>query len=159
MKPTFSIIGKKNSGKTTFIEKLIPELSQRGYRVGVLKHDVHGFEMDREGKDTWRHTQAGAVTVSIAGPGKLAVLKSLQEEMSLEEIVERFFWDVDVVITEGYKRAGRAKIEITRTPELISDPKELLAIISDLFFEMDIPRFSLEDTPGVSDFIVARMNL
>ncbi|MCC6442960.1 MAG: molybdopterin-guanine dinucleotide biosynthesis protein B [Armatimonadetes bacterium] len=159
MVPTFSVIGKKNSGKTTFIEKLVPELMRRGLRVGVLKHDVHGFEMDHEGKDTWRHTQAGACTVAIAGPGKMAVLKNLEEEMPLEAVVERFYWDVDMVVTEGYKRAGRYKIEITRTDILISEPSELMAVISDLPLEVEVPRYSPEDVAGVADFLLDNMNM
>ena len=57
MIPIVSIVGKSDSGKTTLIEKLLPELTRRGYRIATVKHDVHGFEVDREGKDSWRHKQ------------------------------------------------------------------------------------------------------
>ena len=89
MLPIISIVGASNSGKTTYLERLIPELRQRGYRVGTLKHDVHGFEMDREGKDTWRHRKAGAQTIAIASPVMLGAIREIDAEMPVEQIAGR----------------------------------------------------------------------
>ena len=80
--PVISIVSKKNCGKTTLLEKLIPELKRRGYRIGILKHDIHGFDIDHEGKDSFRHKAAGAEIVAISCPWKLSVIKDVQEEMT-----------------------------------------------------------------------------
>ncbi len=78
--PIISIVSKKNCGKTTLLEKLIPELKQRGYRVGTIKHDVHGFNIDHEGKDTFRHKSAGADIVAISCPWKISIIMDVAEE-------------------------------------------------------------------------------
>ncbi|OGQ40569.1 MAG: molybdopterin-guanine dinucleotide biosynthesis protein B, partial [Deltaproteobacteria bacterium RIFCSPLOWO2_01_FULL_42_9] len=75
-----SIVGKSGSGKTTLLEKVVAELTKRGYRVGTIKHDVHGFEIDHEGKDSWRHKMAGAKTVVLSSPDRVAVIKDVDEE-------------------------------------------------------------------------------
>ena len=86
MIPIVSVVGKSDSGKTTLIEKLVPELTRRGYRVATVKHDMHGFEVDREGKDSWRHKQAGAHTVVIASPQKIALIRDVERDLTLDEI-------------------------------------------------------------------------
>src|SRR5512143_812522 len=88
MPPIVCIVGASDSGKTTFLEKLIPELVRRGHRVGTVKHDVHGFELDTPGKDTWRHARAGSRAVVISGPGKVAVLLTVEGEASLDQVAE-----------------------------------------------------------------------
>jgi molybdopterin-guanine dinucleotide biosynthesis protein B len=105
MIPIISIVGKSNSGKTTLIEKLIPELNRRGYRVGTVKHDVHGFEVDKEGKDSWRHRKAGAYSTIISSPQQIALIRTMSYDAPLDEIRDRFIQDVDIIIAEGYKRA------------------------------------------------------
>ena len=104
--PILSVVSKKNCGKTTLLEKLIPELKRRGYRVGTLKHDIHGFDIDHEGKDTFRHKAAGADTVAISCPWKVSIIKDVSEELTPEQLVEQYFEEVDIVLTEGYKQAG-----------------------------------------------------
>ena len=86
MIPIVSIVGKSDIGKTTLIEKLLPELTGRGYRVATVKHDVHGFEVDREGKDSWRHKKAGAHTVVISSPQKIALIRDVEKDLTLEEV-------------------------------------------------------------------------
>ncbi len=157
MIPIISIVGKSDSGKTTFIEKLIPELNRRGYRVATVKHDIHGFEVDREGKDSWRHKQAGAHTVVISSPTKLALIRDVEKDLTLAELRERLIQDVDVILSEGYKKDIQPKIEIFRkeiheTP-LCTKEDNLVAIVSDQEVSIDVPRFSLEDIQGVGDFI------
>ena len=100
--PVISIVGKSESGKTTLIEQLLPELKRRGYRIGVVKHAHHGFDMDRKGKDSYRHKQAGADTVMIASPGRIAMIKDVRGER-LDDLIP-FFKDMDLLITEGFKR-------------------------------------------------------
>lgn len=157
--PVVSIISKKNSGKTTLLEKLIPELKTRGYRVGTVKHDTHGYEIDHKGKDTWRHKQAGADTVAISSPWKVSVIKDVAEEVSIDQIVAQHFGDMDIVITEGYKRAAKPQIEIFRSTAHKSplhtkeDKKHLTAIVSDVDVDLGVPRFDINDVVSIADFI------
>jgi molybdopterin-guanine dinucleotide biosynthesis protein B len=160
MLPIICIVGASDSGKTTFLEKLIPELSRRGYRVGTVKHDAHGFEMDREGKDTWRHRKAGAQTIAISSPTQVATIRQVQAEMELEELVARYFWQEDVLIAEGFKRSRFPKIEIFRTaiePSPICGVKDnLIGIVTDDPVEVDVSVFRFEEVARVADFIEDR---
>jgi len=154
--PVISIVGgKSNSGKTTLLVKIIREAKRRGWRVATLKHDVHGFEMDQPGKDTWRHAQAGADIVAISSPQKIAILEKVTEDQPLDEVLARI-QGVDVIFTEGYKQANKPKIEVFRSAvhqELFSKPEELLAIASDVSFDNGIPCFGLDDAQGICDLI------
>ena len=78
--PIVSIVGNSGSGKTTFLEKLIPEMIRRGFKVGTIKHDVHGFEMDKPGKDSWRHKRAGAHTTMISSPYQIGMVMDVDED-------------------------------------------------------------------------------
>jgi molybdopterin-guanine dinucleotide biosynthesis protein B len=157
MIPIVSIVGKSDSGKTTLIEKLIPELTRRGYRIATVKHDIHGFEVDREGKDSWRHKQAGAHTVVISSPNKIALIRDVERDLNLEELREKLIQDVDLILSEGYKKDVQPKIEIFRKEkhkELLSTKEDnLIAIVSNQEFNVGVPCFHLEDMKGLSDFI------
>jgi molybdopterin-guanine dinucleotide biosynthesis protein B len=157
MIPIVSIVGKSDSGKTTFIEKLLPELTRRRYRIATVKHDVHGFEVDREGKDSWRHKQAGAHTVVISSPKKAALIRDVEKDLTLEEIREKLIQDVDLILSEGYKKDVQPKIEIFRKAKhkelLCTKEDNLIAIVSDKKFRVGVPCFSLDDMRGVADFI------
>ena len=111
--PVISVVGKTNVGKTTLLEKLLPELKRRGYRVATIKHDAHRFELDTPGKDTWRHAQAGSDCVVISSAEKLAMIQKVEGELTLDDIVARLP-PVDIVLTEGYKRQDKPKIEVSR---------------------------------------------
>lgn len=157
--PVISIVGgKSNSGKTTLLEKIIREAKGRGWRVATLKHDVHGFEMDQPGKDTWRHAQAGADVVAISSPRKIAILESVSGDQPLDEVIARIR-GVDVIFTEGYKYGNKPKIEVYRSgvhQELFSKPEELIAIASDITFDNGIPCFGLDDAQGICDLIAEK---
>ncbi len=157
--PVVSIISKKNAGKTTLLEKLIPELKHRGYKVGILKHDTHGFEIDHKGKDTYRHKQAGADSVMISSPWKISLIKDVNKDLPIDEIVESYFMDMDIVITEGYKRAGKPQIEVFRSLahetclyEKGTD-SPVIAMLSDINMDMDVPVFDINDITAIADFI------
>ncbi len=153
-----SIVGKSNSGKTTLLEKLIPELKRRGYRVATVKHDTHGFEIDQPGKDTWRLAKAGADAVVISSSDKLALIRRVLREQSLEEIAT-LVGDVDIILTEGYKRGPAPKIEVSRravSTELLCTADELVAIASDQRFPLPVPQFALDDAGGLADLLEAR---
>jgi molybdopterin-guanine dinucleotide biosynthesis adapter protein len=157
MIPIISIVGKSDSGKTTLIEKLVPELTRRGYRVATVKHDMHGFEVDREGKDSWRHKQAGAHTVVISSPQKLALIRDVEKDLTLDEIRRKWIQDVDIILSEGYKRDVQPKIEIFRKEKhkklLCAKKDNLIAIVSNQTFRVGVPCFDLEDMKGLSNFI------
>jgi len=148
------------SGKTTLIEKLIIQLKSRGYRVGALKHDVHQFEMDTEGKDSYRFTKAGADQVMIASANKLGMVRILHEEMKMAEIL-RLFEDVDFIFLEGFRDSGYPKIEIHRkginTSLLCNDPnsapQRFYAVASDEAISATIPVLNLNDVEGIADWI------
>jgi len=155
MTPIISIVGKSESGKTTLIEKLIPELKKRGYRIGTVKHALHGFQIDREGKDSFRHKAAGADTVIVVSPESIAMIKN-GDGMTLDSVVG-YFSDVDLVITEGYKRENKPKIEVFRKARhkdtLCRDDDNLMALVTDDDIDINVPRFGLEDIKGLADLI------
>jgi molybdopterin-guanine dinucleotide biosynthesis protein B len=149
------MVGKSGVGKTTALERVIREIKQRGYRVGTVKHDTHGFEIDKPGKDSWRHAQAGSDAVVVSGPRKMALIRQVDREMVLDEIVD-LMGDVDLVITEGYKAGDKPKIEVTRQArgtELLCQPDELIAILADYAVDMPVPQFALEDAAGLVDLL------
>lgn len=159
MAPIICVVGKSDVGKTTFLEKLIPELVRRGYRVGTIKHDVHGFDIDKPGKDTWKHAQAGSGTVVISAADKLAVIKRVDREATLDEIALLVGDSVDVVLTEGFKRSNKPKIEVSRREkgaELLCEERELVAVVTDNEFDLRAPQFGLDDAAGVADLIERR---
>ncbi|RJQ39121.1 MAG: molybdopterin-guanine dinucleotide biosynthesis protein B [Nitrospiraceae bacterium] len=155
MIPIISVVGKSNVGKTTLLEKLLIELKKRGYRVATIKHDVHGFNIDQPGKDTWRHAQAGADTVIISSPAKVALISRVEQEKTLDQVAAMAV-DVDIIFTEGYKQENKPKIEVFRSgvyDELLCEPHELIAIASDLQFDNGVPCFGLDDAAGLVDLI------
>jgi len=154
--PIISFVGKSGSGKTTLLEKLIPELRRRGYRVATVKRHAHpGFEIDVPGKDTWRHAQAGSDHVIIAAPDKIASIRRLERELTLDEIAASVS-DVDLILTEGFKHAGKPAIEVVRAAaglDLVSDPQQRRALASDTPFDLGLPCFELNDAVGIADWI------
>ncbi|MCK5912522.1 MAG: molybdopterin-guanine dinucleotide biosynthesis protein B [Desulfuromusa sp.] len=163
--PVVSIVAKSGTGKTTLLEKLIAELKSRGYRVGVVKHNAHRFEIDHEGKDSWRLTQAGADTMVITSAEKIALVKQNRagREPSLEEIIVAYCGDVDILLTEGFKRSTMPKIEVHRQAcgDTLSCRGEnhdsaLVAVASDCPLELDVPVYDLNDTVGLCDLIVTQ---
>lgn len=155
--PIVSIVGSKKSGKTTLVERLVAELTRRGYRVGTIKHDVHGFEVDHEGKDSYRHFHAGARATIIASEEKLALVKRLETPLSLDELVHMYLDDADIIITEGFKSRDKPKIEVYRkkhNPELICGRGDnVLAIASDEATEAPVPVLNLNDIHQIADFV------
>lgn len=153
-----SVVGKSGSGKTTLIEKLIPELKKRGYRIGIIKHAHHGFDIDKKGKDSWRHKEAGADTVLVASPGKIAMVKNDKYD-SLDGLA-KYFDDVDLVITEGYKREDKPKIEVFRTGRhkepLCSNVNNLIAFVTDSDIDLNVPKFGLEEIEELADWLEKR---
>ena len=157
--PVVCFVGRSQAGKTTLLEKLIPELKRRGYRVATVKHHSRpGFEIDYPGKDTWRHAQAGSDQVVIVAPDKMAAIRRLERELTLDEIIATIE-GVDIILVEGFKRANKPKIEVIRAAcgaEPLCAPHELAAIVSDVPLSLAVPRFGLDDVTGLADLIEAR---
>jgi molybdopterin-guanine dinucleotide biosynthesis protein B len=131
--PIVSFVGKSNAGKTTLLEKLIPELMKRGYKVGTIKHDAHSFDIDHPGKDSWRHAQAGSLVAVISSPSRTAVVRRTDEEIGLDDIAETYMESVDIILTEGYRCEGKPKVEVLadRSGAPLSPPEELIMVVSD----------------------------
>ena len=147
MIPVISFVGRSGAGKTTYLEKIITEMKRRGFRVGVIKHDSHGFEMDHQGKDTWRHAKAGADVVCIASKEKFAMIIRTSRDMTLDEVIARIE-DVDILFVEGYRNQGHRLIEIFRrdgTTSPLGNPSELFAVVSDITVYPSVPHFDLND--------------
>lgn len=157
--PVVSVVGKSDSGKTTMICGLLPELKRRGYRVATIKHDVHGFEIDKPGKDTWKHSQAGADIVVISSPEKIALMEKVGTELTLEQVIARIE-NVDLILSEGYKRNNKPKIEVFRSTvhdaPLCGREDNLLALASDVRPELGVPVFALNDYSAIADLIEER---
>jgi len=158
--PIVSIVGKSNSGKTTLIEKMIGELVRRGWRVGTIKHNMHGFEIDHEGKDSWRHKKAGARTTVIASPHQVAVVEDADGDYEIRDLRDRYIRNVDIVLVEGYKKNPYPKIEVFRSvlkrERLCSVDDNLIALASDVPVEAEVPCLDLNDVPGLVDLIEGR---
>jgi molybdopterin-guanine dinucleotide biosynthesis protein B len=153
--PVVSMVGKSGVGKTTALEQVLREIKHRGYKVGTVKHDTHGFEVDKPGKDSWRHARAGSDAVAISGPRQMALIRRLDREMTLDEVVA-LMADVDLVITEGYKGGDKPKIEVTRRArgtEMLCQPDELIAIMTDHPVDMPVPQYALDDPAGIVDLL------
>lgn len=122
-----------NSGKTTLIEGIIKELKKEECIISTIKHDVHGFDIDKKGKDTYKHRLAGADNVSISSKNRFALIKELSEEISLDKIINQNL-DSDYIIVEGYKHSDLRKIEVFRkgiSKEIISQEEKLIAVATD----------------------------
>ncbi len=156
-----AIVGKSDSGKTTLIEKLVPELLRLGLRVGTVKHDAHSFEIDHPGKDSWRHGQAGAHAYVVASRERLAYIARLDGELALADIARRYFADFDLVVAEGYKATAPHRVEIFRSgaghAAPLCAPGEALALVSDAALEHD-HRFGLDDGAALARFLVTRLD-
>ncbi len=155
--PIITFVGKSGTGKTTFLEKLIPVLKARGYRLAVLKHDAHQFEVDKPGKDTYRFSAAGADVVTISNAEKFAMMEHPVAELTIQDIVSRLP-TVDLVLTEGYKKSRYPKIEIHRAAlhrPLIAPPEQILAIMTDEPLDSSALQLDLEDITGCADTIEA----
>lgn len=148
MIPVFSIISSKsNVGKTTVICSIIEELKFRGYKVATIKHDVHGFDIDHPGKDSWKHAEAGADTVVISSKEKIALIEKLETEYTLDEVISKIH-NVDIIITEGYKNENKPKLEVYRkgiSNIIHSKEKDLFAIITDIPLNMEVSQFNFNE--------------
>ncbi len=155
------VVGRPNSGKTTLIERIIPEFTRRGLRVGAVKR-VAKFDVDMPGKDSWRHGQAGADAYTVASATKLAFIARRTEEASLEQIVSRYFAGYDVIVCEGYHWEAPDVVEVFRSgaghESTVCEPDEALVLVTDARLSHD-HRFGLDDNEALARFLLERLGL
>jgi molybdopterin molybdotransferase/molybdopterin-guanine dinucleotide biosynthesis protein B len=160
----FGVVGWKNAGKTGLMERLVTEITGRGFSVSTVKHAHHTFDVDHEGKDSYRHRVAGAQEVMLASRNRFALMHELRDgdEPTLEELLSKLA-PVDLVLVEGYKRDAHAKIEAfraeTKNTLIAPDDPTILAVASDSEITVDRPVFDLDDTASVADFILKQVGL
>jgi molybdopterin-guanine dinucleotide biosynthesis protein B len=163
--PLFGVVGWKNSGKTTLMVGLVGELTRRGYVVSVIKHAHAKFEIDHEGRDSYKMREAGARQVALSSPKRFALMRELGDtpELSFAEIVS-YAGPCDLVLVEGFKREQFPKIEIRRDGAVSREPldgmfPQIMAIASDRSEDGVLPVFGLNDVKSIADFVVATVGL
>lgn len=160
----YGVVGWKNAGKTGLMERLVTEITGRGHSVSTVKHAHHRFDVDHEGKDSFRHRQAGATEVLLASRNRFALMHELrdQDEPPLEALLAKLA-PVDLVLVEGYKRDMHPKVEahrsVTGNPLIAPGDETVRAVASDKELELDRPVFDLDDTKAIADFILQEVGL
>lgn len=160
----YGVVGWKNAGKTGLMERLVSEISGRGFSVSTIKHAHHGFDVDQPGTDSHRHRMAGATEVLLASRKRFALMHELrgEEEPALGALLQRL-GPVDLVLIEGYKRDTHPKVEVRRaetgTPLIAENDPTVRVVASDTPLDIDRPVFDLNDTKGIADFILREVGL
>jgi molybdopterin-guanine dinucleotide biosynthesis adapter protein len=159
------IVGWKNNGKTTLVVRLVEHLAARGLRVSTVKHAHHEVDLDRPGKDTYRHREAGAAEVMLATSRRWALVHELrgEEEPPLDALLARMA-PVDLVVVEGFKRFPHPKVEVHRrergTPLIAREDPTVVAVASDEPLpDLPVPVLDLDDVPGIAALVLARLEL
>jgi molybdopterin-guanine dinucleotide biosynthesis protein B len=155
MAPIVSIVGKSSTGKTTFLEKLIREITSRGYKVATIKHSHHSISFDQPNKDSWRHAKAGAAATMVSSTTSIQVIKSVSRELSIDELARNLSEDYDIILTEGFSRGAAPKIEIHRKEAgpLLENAQKLFAVVTDEPLETEARQFSMDDVKGIADLL------
>ena len=153
--PALAVVGWSGSGKTTLLARLVPELRQRGLRVGVVKHSSDAHPLHREGSDTARYAESGAAFVAFAHPSGVQLTFPEPPEQVLA-LLERFAGTVDLVLVEGWKQGPLPKLEVWREglgPLLAAERQDVLAVVSDSAVPGPVRRFAPDDVRGIATFI------
>ena len=159
MKRVIGVAGFKNAGKTTLVEKLVTELTRRGHRISTVKHAHHSFDIDHEGRDSFRHRKAGASEVAVVSRHRWAIIHESRNdaEPSLEEILSKLA-PCDLVIVEGYKRDRHDKVEVRNIalahPRLAGDDPTVVAVAANgPVTDAPVPVFDRDDVTALAAFI------
>jgi molybdopterin-guanine dinucleotide biosynthesis protein B len=158
--PLVCIVGHSGSGKTTYIERLIPELKKRGYRLAVIKHHHGEFDIDVEGKDSWRYLQAGSDAAVISSPDKVALTKKVDHDLNPDELQTLVGDGFDLIIIEGFKKSDELKIEVYRaelSKTLACLPEDLVAVVTDEKLDLSIAQYDLNNVAAIADLIERRL--
>ncbi|MDD2741142.1 MAG: molybdopterin-guanine dinucleotide biosynthesis protein B [Rhodocyclaceae bacterium] len=160
----FGIAGYSGSGKTTLLEKLIPQFTARGLKVSVIKHAHHGFDIDRPGKDSYRHREAGATEVLLSCNDRWALMHERRDEgeISLDELISRLA-PCDLVLIEGFKQEPVPKLEVYRPengkPPLFPERSDIVALATDDGIETTLPKLPLNNVGAMADFVMNYLQL
>jgi molybdopterin-guanine dinucleotide biosynthesis adapter protein len=160
----FGIAGWSGSGKTTLLEKLIPQFTARGLRVSVIKHAHHGFDIDRPGKDSFRHREAGASEVLLSCNDRWALMHERRDEseVCLDELLARLA-PCDLVLVEGFKQEPIPKLEVYRPengkPPLFPGRNDIVAVAGKVEIATSLPRLALDDVAAIADFVMKTLQL
>ena len=159
--PVFGVTGWKNSGKTTLVCELVKEITARGFKVSTIKHAHKTFEIDHEGRDSFRHRTSGASEVAVISKQRWAIINELRDdpEPPIEEILEKL-QPVDLVIIEGFKKEPHPKIECRRLEarsqdEIYKDDSSIIALATDHPMTVKLPQFDLNDVKSIADFVIS----
>jgi molybdopterin-guanine dinucleotide biosynthesis adapter protein len=140
---------------------MIPELIRRGYRVATIKHNIRGFDIDHEGKDSWRHKKAGAQATLIASPHRVALIEDMERDCELSELRDRYIRNVDIILSEGFKKNPHPKIEVFRAElkhsPLCTKDDNLIAVMSDRPMERGVPCIDIDDIESLVNLIEERI--
>jgi molybdopterin-guanine dinucleotide biosynthesis protein B len=160
----FGIAGYSGSGKTTLLEKLIPQFTARGLTVSVIKHAHHGFDIDRPGKDSYRHREAGASEVLLSCNDRWALMHERRDgsDVTLDELLARLA-PCDLVLVEGFKQEPIPKLEVYRPengkPPLFPERSDIVAVASNVALAASLPRLALDDVAAIADFVMNTLQL
>jgi molybdopterin-guanine dinucleotide biosynthesis protein B len=160
----FGIAGYSGSGKTTLLEKLIPQLTSRGLKVSVIKHAHHGFDIDRPGKDSYRHREAGASEVLLSCNDRWALMheRRAETDVTLDELLGRLS-PCDLVLIEGFKQEPVRKLEVYRPengkPPLFPERPDIVAVATDADIAAGITKLPLNDVAAIASFIIDTLQL
>jgi molybdopterin-guanine dinucleotide biosynthesis protein B len=160
----FGIAGWSGSGKTTLLERLIPQLTARGLKVSVIKHAHHGFDIDRPGKDSYRHREAGAMEVLLSCGDRWALMHERREEPepTLSELIGHLS-PCDLVLIEGFKQEPVPKLEVYRPengkPPLFPERDDIVAVATDAGIETNVPKLPLNDYVAIAEFVMKTLDL
>lgn len=156
----FGVVGWSGSGKTTLVVALVSEIIRRGLSVSTLKHTHHSVDLDRQGKDTHRHRQAGATEVALLSASRWTLMHELRgaEEPTANALAERMT-PVDLLLVEGFKQAGHPKLEVHRPvlgkPLLSPSDPRIVAVASDQpLIGLAVPCLALDDVVQIADFVL-----
>lgn len=154
--PIITFIGRSNSGKTTLLTKIIPDLKSRGYGIATIKHSHHDVDVDKEGKDSWKHRKAGAETVLLLSGKRLSCIREFEEEPKVEDISGLYIHDADIILAEGFKGSHLPRIWVFRGEATLPSARKddnLLAVVSDREVDLGVPWFHIDDAASISSFI------
>ena len=160
----FGIAGYSGAGKTTLLEKLIPRLISRGLKVSVIKHAHHGFDIDRPGKDSYRHREAGAAEVLLACGERWALMheRRHEPEPTLSELIGHLS-PCDLVLIEGFKQEPVPKLEVYRPengkPPLYPDRPDIVAVATNATIPADLVHLPIDDADAIATFIIQHLEL
>ncbi|PLS23112.1 molybdopterin-guanine dinucleotide biosynthesis protein B [Neptunicoccus cionae] len=160
----FGITGWKNTGKTSLVERLVANFTARGLVISTVKHAHHNFDVDQEGRDSFRHRESGAQEVLLCSGTRWALMHELRDapEPPLRELLTKLS-PVDLVLVEGFKTVDHAKLECHRneTGKSLLAPNDptIVAVASDAKPDVACPLLDLDDTDGIADFILGKVGL